>query len=68
MIIASTIALIVVASTVGRFALGSLPSRRTARRLDRDRLRSLTRGVEAVAVLLLGRAFIDWSALTLVPW
>ncbi|PPG49670.1 MULTISPECIES: hypothetical protein [unclassified Rathayibacter] len=66
--IASVLVLLVVAFTVGRFALGSVPRRRAAGLLDRDRVRTLARGVEAVAVLLLGRALVDWSSLTLLPW
>ncbi|KQQ06266.1 MULTISPECIES: hypothetical protein [unclassified Rathayibacter] len=66
MIIATVIALIVAAWTAVRFALGTLRLRATL--LDRDRLRVLTRGVEAVIVLFLVRSFADWTLLTIVPW
>ena len=66
MIIATVIALIVAAYTAVRFALGTLPLR--TKLLDRDRLRVLTRGVEAVMFLILVRAFADWTLLTIVPW
>lgn len=68
MIVASLVVLAVTVFTVGRFALGSVPSRRTAGLLDRDRLRVLTRGVESVLVLLLARVFADWTLLSLAPW
>ncbi|MCJ1703034.1 hypothetical protein [Rathayibacter sp. VKM Ac-2926] len=68
MILATLIALAVSVFTVGRFALGSIPSRRTAKHLDRDRLRVLTRGVESALVLLLVRVLADWTLVTLVPW
>lgn len=68
MILATLIALAVTVFTVGRFALGSIPWHRTAAQLDRDRLRVLTRGVEAVLVLLLARVFADWTLVTLAPW
>ncbi|QHC65288.1 hypothetical protein Q0F99_09015 [Rathayibacter oskolensis] len=66
MILATVITLVVAAYTAVRFALGTLPLR--AALLDRDRLRVLARGVEAIAVLLLVRAFADWTLLTVVPW
>ena len=68
MILATLIALAVTVFTVGRFALGSIPWRRTAAQLDRDRLRVLARGVEAALVLLLARVFADWTLVTLAPW
>ncbi|NQX05750.1 hypothetical protein HQQ82_15065 [Rathayibacter sp. VKM Ac-2856] len=68
MIIASLIALAITVYTVGRFALGTIPWRRTAQHLDRDRLRVLTRGVESVLVLLLARVFADWTLVSLAPW
>ncbi|MWV48410.1 hypothetical protein GRS96_03845 [Rathayibacter sp. VKM Ac-2803] len=64
--IASVIALIIAAYTAVRFALGVVPLR--AKLLDRDRLRVLTRGVEAAVVLLIVRVFADWTLLSIVPW
>lgn len=66
MTVATVIAFVVALYTTVRFALGSLPLRPAL--LDRDRLRVLTRLVEALALLLLVRVFADWTLLGMVPW
>lgn len=66
MIVATVIVFAVALYTTVRFAVGSIALR--PKLLDRDRLRVLTRFVEAVALLLLVRVLVDWTLLSIVPW